>query len=181
VSNDFSYHKAALAGQKPQIYTDLPQPGYYRARLKKDGPMLPIAIYEANMDSQGNPLMTCIVGYYDNDNDGLWRERDPCDVWTWCADKPIRYEDWIAVCKTHRWSRERDPSIELLEYAREITETSEDCGELESLWRKLEESRKIENAIHLDAKRMVDIKHKAALEAIKERMKELKRVEREAA
>jgi hypothetical protein len=48
------------------------------------------------------------------------------------------------------------------------------------LWRKLEEARKIENAIHLDEKRMVDVKFKSAQEAIKERMKHLKR-EREAA
>jgi hypothetical protein len=143
--------------------------------------MLPIAIYASGIDSQGNPIMVCDVGYFDGDQEnGLWRRRDACEVWTWCADKPINYEDWKAVCRTHRWARERDPSIDLLEYARGIIETSEDGGELETLWRKLEEARKIENAIHLDEKRMVDVKFKSAQEAIKERMKHLKR-EREAA
>jgi hypothetical protein len=181
ISNDWTYYQECLAGGKPEIHADFPQPGYYRARLKKDGPMLPIAIYELGIDTQGNSIMTCDVGYYDGDQEnGLWRRRDPCDIWTWCADKPIHYQDWLAVCKTHRWARERDPSIDVLTQALEIAATSDDGGELEDWWRKLEETRKNENAIHLDGKRMVDVKFKAAQEAIKERMKVLKR-EREAA
>jgi hypothetical protein len=182
MSNDWTYYQSALAGDKPEIHADFPQPGYYRAKLKKDGPMVPIAIYATGMDDQGKITMSCVVGYYDEkDKENVfWCQRDPCRIWTWCADEPIPYTEWVQVCKTHRWSRERDPSISLLEDARRVSETSEDGGELESWWRALEEARKVENRVHLDNKRMVDVKFKDAQEAIKERMKLLKR-EREAA
>jgi hypothetical protein len=106
--------------------------------------------------------------------------KEPLDVWTWCGDKPVRYADYLAAIKTHRWPEEQDRSSEILNLAEQIIATSDDAGELESLHKKLDAARKAENAAALDTKRLTDAKFKQIKERQMARMKQLKS-DREAA
>jgi len=85
---NLSYYKAALRGEKPEIHADHPQPGYYKTRNGRGGEWLPVAIWEK--DGQ----LVCRVGK---------DMRDPLNVWTWCADKPVEIEAAKEAFRTGSW------------------------------------------------------------------------------
>jgi hypothetical protein len=41
----YAWHRSALAGDAPPIHDGLPEPGWYRRRLVKGGPFVPVRIY----------------------------------------------------------------------------------------------------------------------------------------
>lgn len=88
-----NYYRDALAGKKPPIHADYPQPGYYRLRDGKKGPYLPVAIWEKD----GNLL--CRVGA---------ESRDPLTIWTWCADNPVEKDAAKEAFATGKWPGDVD-------------------------------------------------------------------------
>lgn len=147
------------------MFADHPQAGFYKARFGgKDAPYVPVAIWRENNQ------WLCRVGY-----DDLSVMRDAADVWTWCCSKPISYAAYRTACLTHEWPTEADNREQLLEDADRAIALSEDGGELETLFQKLEAARKKANEGHLNAKRLIDAKFRQLTDRLKERMKELKR------
>lgn len=78
---DYSFWKASLAGERPEIHVDRPQLGLYKARRRKDGPMLPVVIWADKETGEIKARWGRDVG-------------DPAKVWTYCADKPITKADY---------------------------------------------------------------------------------------
>jgi len=162
---DYGFWQRSLSGERVEMYADHPQPGFYKARFGgKGAPYVPVAIW------QDAGKWHCKVGY-----DDLFNLRDACEVWTWCCSKPISYASYRTACLTHEWPTETDDREKILEEADQAISLSEDGGELETLFQKLEIARKKANEGHLNAKRLVDGKFKQLTERLKERMKELKR------
>lgn len=146
------------------MWADHPQAGFYKARFGgKDSPYVPVAIWS---DSGG---FRCKVGY-----DDLYQMRDAKEIWSWCCAKPISYATYRTICLTHAWPTESDNREKLLDEADRAIALSEDGGELETLFHKLEAARKKANEGTLNAKRMVDAKFRQLTDRLRERMKQLK-------
>ncbi len=111
---DFSYYKAALAGQKVDISADDPQPGYYRKRDGKDGPYEPVIIWP---DKEGVMKATTPKGV-----------QDAIEIWTWVADKPVSKADAEVAFDTGAWPGDvamptNAPDLSLLEEVKDYLET----------------------------------------------------------
>jgi hypothetical protein len=170
--NDWSYWRAAKNGERPPIHPDCPQPGYYRARLRKDDPFLPVAIYRCPDTS----VLFCKVGYdrlfeLHSDKDGMRIN----DIWTYCCDKPIEYGHYLDWTISHRQPHDDSRAAEVLDHAKQTIDASDDEGELESLFNRLEAVRRDENADALAAKKLNDEKFNKLKEACKEKMKALRK------
>lgn len=164
VAVDYVFWQRSLAGEQVEMWADHPQAGFYKARFGgKDSPYVPVAIWS---DSGG---FRCKVGY-----DDLYQMRDAKEVWSWCCAKPISYATYRTICLTHAWPTESDNREKLLDEADRAIALSEDGGELETLFHKLEAARKKANEGTLNAKRMVDAKFRQLTDRLKERMKQLK-------
>lgn len=171
MSDDYAYWLSALAGEKPEIHDGHPQCGFYRARMDKETPALPVAIWRDEATGE----IKCKLGYQ-----SFFQMKEPDRIWTWCANKPVRYADYLTACISHQWPTMADPNSSLLDEAERMIATTEDEGELETLSQKLEAARKAENAAALDTKRITDSKFKQVMGRLEARMKRLKQ-ERQAA
>ena len=187
MSDGYEYWRKALAGEKPPIHEGNPQPGYYRKRASRNGPWLPVAIWEK--DGQ---LVATIDG----------KPVDPAEIWTWVADKPVTYEEFKARTETGRWPGEapepssgapvighnRPPAdpidvlnarieeqaqlvhdwLELhqggLQSQAEADQLADMVNALRALAKEADEERKREKKPHLDACREVDGKWKPVIE-----------------
>jgi hypothetical protein len=173
--NDWTYWRAVLSDEKPAIHPDHPQPGYYRARLRKDEPFMPVAIYQCPTRN----TIYCKVGYdrlfvlHSNDTDGGLNTI--CDIWTYCCDKAIEYGHYLDWTISHRQPHDDSRAAEILDHAKQTIDASEDEGELESLFNRLEAVRRNENADVLAAKKLNDEKFNKLKEACKEKMKQLRK------
>lgn len=74
------------------LYTDRPQPGFYKTKLVKGGPWVPVRIWwEYPVDPHTgetldrSPTLRC-------EKNG--EAADPWATWMWCADKPITEEEY---------------------------------------------------------------------------------------
>ena len=94
-SYTYEYWRAAQAGGKPPIHEGEPQPGYYRKRAHRNGPWLPVAIWEKR---EGSGLVASVNG----------RSVDPAEIWTWVADKPVSYEAFQTRFETGKWPDEAE-------------------------------------------------------------------------
>lgn len=74
----WQHWRDALAGREVAIHEGKPQAGFWKLRRRKDGPWLPVAIWEAD------GAMICVVAGE--------AEADVARVWTWCAKRPITEE-----------------------------------------------------------------------------------------
>ena len=74
--DEFTYWRETLAGKKLPVHADHPQSGYYRQRVAKNGPWLPVAIWT----HKDTGLQVARVA---------GEMIDPLSVWTWVADKPV--------------------------------------------------------------------------------------------
>ncbi len=105
IDQSFDYWRAALAGEKPKMYVDFPQCGFYRkgvyergitrkgvfipqegANSKRIG-WEPVAIF------MNEGVMTGRVGDADLTGDAL------NELWTWVSGQPISEEDYRAVAE----------------------------------------------------------------------------------
>lgn len=74
MSDQFQWWRDALAGNIGAIEEPNPRSGYFKMRNGKDGPWLPVAIWEADGE------LICRVAN---------ERRDPHSVWTYCAKNPV--------------------------------------------------------------------------------------------
>lgn len=88
MSDQFEWWRNALAGNAGPISDGNPQPGYYRLRQSRDGPWLPVAIWY-----KGDDLVCRVAG----------EQRDPLDVWTWCAKNPVAKDAARHAFETGSW------------------------------------------------------------------------------
>lgn len=86
------WHRRAVAGLNPPIHGDVPECGWYKRRLVKGGPWVPVRIWiERDIDPETGELtnperLVC-------DENGT--PRDPMSVWTHLT--PISREDYEAM------------------------------------------------------------------------------------
>lgn len=81
----FKWWREALEGVAPPPINEVPQAGYYKRRLVKGGPWVPVAIWiDSQTDESGElvqqEIIRCAV-------DG--RESDPVTQWGYCCSHPI--------------------------------------------------------------------------------------------
>lgn len=91
VHPDYVYWTNALAGTLGPVHDGDPQCGFYRRRLFKEGPFVPVAIW------RGDDGMIALV-------DG--KSVDASDLWTWVCDKPITEAEYHKVMGGEGWSDE---------------------------------------------------------------------------
>lgn len=91
VHPDYVYWTNALAGTLGPVHDGDPQCGFYRRRLFKEGPFVPVAIW------RGDDGMIALV-------DG--KSVDASDLWTWVCDKPITEAEYHKVMAGEGWSDE---------------------------------------------------------------------------
>lgn len=95
--------RAALAGDKPAI-TEEPRAGFYRRRLVKGGPFVPVHIWiEAERDDAGDLLsdevVKCTV-------DG--RLADVEATWSYCAGSPISEAEFDYLSRVSSFAKTSD-------------------------------------------------------------------------
>lgn len=94
----------SLAGEKPPVHDD-PQPGYYRRKLAKGGPWVPVRIWiEQDIDDAGDlvvpPRVRCLLNGH---------EADAGEQWTWCCAEPITRAEYAYLLDTGRWAAAHAP------------------------------------------------------------------------
>ena len=102
----YAYWFLALKNIKAvSIHPNDPEVGFYKTRLVKDGPWVPVAIWMVQHVNEAGELIAdeelrCKV------NDC---PEDPYKVWTWCANRPITEEEYRYHIKYGRWAEEWKP------------------------------------------------------------------------
>ena len=90
----YAWHDATLAGRLMPVYENEPECGWFRMRMVKGGPWVPVRIWlDQNIDPDTGELtddeiMRCEVGA---------ERRSPAATWTRCAGKPITEDDYYAL------------------------------------------------------------------------------------
>lgn len=92
VHPDYAYWTNALAGTLGPVSDGDPQCGFYRRRLFKDGPFVPVAIWRG----EGGEFVALVDG----------KPADASDIWTWVCDKPITEPEYRKVSAGEGWSDE---------------------------------------------------------------------------
>lgn len=89
MADQYQWWRDALAGSVGEIHEGQPQSGFYKARLVKGGPWVPVAIWR---DEEGT--VHCRVADL---------AKDANEIWTWCAKNPVKQEDAKIAFKTGNW------------------------------------------------------------------------------
>lgn len=110
-----AWWRAALAGDKPAI-TENPEPGFFKRRLVKGGPFVPVQIWiEAERDEAGDLLsdevVKCTV-------DG--RLADVESHWSYCAGSPISESEFDYLSRVSAHAKARNPREPLANPRRKI-------------------------------------------------------------
>src|SRR5690606_8591129 len=79
------------AGTLGPVSDGHPECGFYRRRLFKDGPFVPVAIWK-----QDGEFVALVDG----------KSADASDIWTWVCDKPITEAEYHKVMAGEGWSDE---------------------------------------------------------------------------
>lgn len=175
MSNDWTYWRNALEGNFGPVHEGDPQAGFYRRRLVKNGPFVPVAIWH-----DGEKWVALVNG----------RPANAIDIWTWVCQEPITKESYDRVTAGGAWDdapafegpssangRNADPEDEL-EALRDQIESAKarltEFGKIDSdearddaqslrarlneLSRQADKKRTTEKQPHLDASKAVDAK-----------------------
>ena len=102
--DDREWWRAAIAGDKPAITED-PRAGFYKRRLVKGGPWVPVHIWiERELDEAGDLLsdevVKCTV-------DG--RLADVDSTWSYCAGSPITEAEFDYLSRVSAHAKARNP------------------------------------------------------------------------
>lgn len=95
-----------LRGRKPPLHDGVPQCGFYKMRLAKGGPMVPVAIFLRQViDKETGELIepeeiVCLVN---------GRPDDAQRTWNWCCKNPITEAEYRHHEKHGRWAEENAP------------------------------------------------------------------------
>lgn len=90
VVDEFAWYRDALAGKRQLIYADQPQSGYFRRRLQKGGPFLPVGIWRSSKTGQ----LVARIG-----DEAI----NPIDIWVYVADQPVPRDDAVYAFKNNEW------------------------------------------------------------------------------
>lgn len=95
----YAYWEARQRGESPPPVNESPQPGFYRVRQRKDGPYVPLAIYES---------MGAIVGWLGlsvgDEGESVSGEKLNT-LWTYACQKDISEKEWRNVSERGQlWS-----------------------------------------------------------------------------
>lgn len=89
MSNDYTWWQNALKGEKQAVHDGDPKAGFYRVRNGKDGPWVPVAIWQ--------------------DDAGQWvavrngKTVSALDIWTWVCRYPVTHESYQAAVDGKGW------------------------------------------------------------------------------
>lgn len=103
-TDDLSWYRAAIAGGRPQV-TDDPHVGWYKRRLVKGGPEVPVRIWRHQEICQetgellGDSYLCCEV-------DG--KPADPEEQWLWCCMQPIPEQEYAYLLRLSRYAKRHD-------------------------------------------------------------------------
>lgn len=111
----YAWHRAALAGLKPQI-TSEPQCGWFRRRLvprysngvlNRNAPFVPCRIWlHQEIDAETGEL----AGPEELRCEVAGKPRDPIDEWAYLADSPITEAEYNFMVADAAYCREHHPS-----------------------------------------------------------------------
>ncbi|MDB6178972.1 hypothetical protein PAF17_15885 [Paracoccus sp. Z330] len=90
--DQYSFWRRSVSGERVARIEDDPQPGFYKRRMVKDGPFVPVEIW---MDQEIDPItgeLTAPETYLAICNA---HPCDPLEVWTYC--RPISAEEYDAL------------------------------------------------------------------------------------
>lgn len=101
--DDREWWRAAIAGDKPAITAE-PQAGFYKRRLVKGGPFVPVHIWiERELDEAGDLLsdevVKCTV-------DGRLADAD--STWSYCAGSPISEAEFDYLSRVSSYAKASD-------------------------------------------------------------------------
>ena len=168
MADEFQFWRDAIAGKTVVINEDAPQSGYYKMRSRRDGPWVPVAIWTVN------GRQVCRVGN---------EQRDPLQVWTYCAGTPVSKEAAKQAFDTGTWpgdapeighnSGDLSLAEQIAEYATMALDWLKKTGvkdkttadtaanyraKLNQLKKDADDARTTEKAPHLSAAKAVDDK-----------------------
>jgi len=88
------------------LIAEFPQQGYYKSRLVKRGPLVPVRIWSCQLvDIETGDLMA--------DEEFMatagGKSQDPYQIWSYCCDKPISEADYWHMVRDAAWCREHAP------------------------------------------------------------------------
>lgn len=94
-ADQYSYWRNALAGKFGDVHDGYPQSGFYRRRLVKNGPFVPVAIWQ-----DGENHVALVNG----------KPADASDIWTWVCGQPITEEAYHKAMENGTWDDEARPA-----------------------------------------------------------------------
>lgn len=105
---DSDFWRGALAGERPAIPMNEPQPGFYRRRLVRGGPWVPVRIWF------GAPFDPVTREPLDRSwrlrGEVAGRQEDPADHWLHCAEHPVSEAEYRYMAGLATWAEEHDPA-----------------------------------------------------------------------
>lgn len=117
--DDREWWRAAIAGDKPAITAE-PQAGFYKRRLVKGGPFVPVHIWiERELDEAGDLLsdevVKCTV-------DGVLADVD--SHWSYCCARPITEAEFDYLSRVSSYAKANDTREPLANPRRRINSLS---------------------------------------------------------
>lgn len=98
-SHDEAYRwwRRAVSGERVEVHEDDPKPGYYRMRMARGGPWIPVEIWiEQEIDPDSRELAA-------PERIRATRGGDECPVsFVWARCRPISVEDYQALLSAQR-------------------------------------------------------------------------------
>lgn len=193
----YKWWTAALNGEKPEIFENYPENGFFKIRRHRDGPWIPVAIYDRKSDG----IQTAVVGSEGN-------RVSPEDVWVSCAKNPVTKEACMFALKHgNRWEDDAPTIIDnlmghnapneigLLEQLADYMETTQswlkDVGEIDTqqkvnlaanysaeltrLSNAADKERKGKIEPHLEAQRNINGEYNPKISLAKDLIRDVKR------
>lgn len=102
-----AFHRAALAGLKPEIHADDVQAGWYTRRMVRGGVRVPVEIKLIQIiDPEIGELLE--DERFEATVDG--EPANVTNIWTYCASNPISREEFEFMSKDAAWCRVHAPN-----------------------------------------------------------------------
>lgn len=99
LAEQLAWHEATISGQRAPRIEDEPEVGWYRARMVKGGPFVPVRIWLAQVT---DPDTGDLVEPEEIRAEWLGNPVDPVWVWPWC--RAISRDAYVALVDLHRTS-----------------------------------------------------------------------------
>lgn len=114
MTDQFEGWKKLLKGEQVPLHENEPMPGYYRTRMGKDGPWVPVAIWR-----DGETLYVTRAG----------KVVDIGKVWPFCANNPVSYQAFVDVSENGKDWPDLHPAVQALSNNPPAEETFETLAE----------------------------------------------------